>query len=564
MSLPEKPGTGTGTAGDWAQGHAIRSSRRAGLSALAARPADLLIIGGGITGAGIARDAAMRGLRTVLVERADLGSGTSSRSSRLVHGGLRYLEQGRLRLVLEANRERRVLLAIAPHLVRPLPFVFPLHQGDRVTFWRLAAGMWLYDLLALFRNVAPHRMLGKRALLAREPMLRERGLVGGARYFDAQCDDARLVLATARSAVAHGAMLANYAEVVALELADGRVAGARVVDVLTGERATIRAAAVVNATGPWTDRVRQLEDPACRPLLRPTKGVHLVVPRARLGHTEAIAFLSAIDGRVMFALPWGDDSYVGTTDTDATEPPDAVAATPDDIVYLLRSVNALFPNARLGVEDVRATWAGLRPLLADRAAGPSRVSREHAIVEGRAGMLTIAGGKLTTYRVMAREMMDRVVQHLGSRGHRLDTRPAPTDQEPLPGGETRELTTFRTGAIELGLAPETADHLVRHYGTETAGIVNLAATHRPLQRRLHPDHPAIEAEVVHAARRELAQRVEDVLVRRIHLRYETADHGAAAAPRTAELLGRELGWDARRVVEEARRYEEVAGATPPA
>ena len=287
--------------------------------------------------------------------------------------------------------------------------------------WRLAAGMWLYDLLALFRNVAPHRMLSKRALLAGEPMIRERGLLGGARYFDAQCDDARLVLATARSAALHGAPDRHLHGRGGLELTDGRVTGARVVDVLTGERATVRAAAVVNATGPWTDRIRAMEDPGCRPLLRPTKGVHVVVPRSRLGHHEAIAFLSPIDGRVMFALPWGDDSYVGTTDTDAASRP-RPSPRRDDVVYLLRSINALFPNARLGVEDVRVTWAGLRPLLGDRSAGPSGVSREHAVVEGPAGMLTVAGGKLTTYRVMAMDAVDRVLQQLEERGHRVDVR----------------------------------------------------------------------------------------------------------------------------------------------
>jgi glycerol-3-phosphate dehydrogenase len=521
-----------------------------------------LIVGGGITGAGIARDAAMRGLRTVLVEQGDLGAGTSSRSSRLIHGGLRYLEQGRLRLVLEANRERRVLLRLAPHLVRPLPFVFPLHQGDRVSLWRLAAGMWLYDLLALFRNVAPHRMLSKRALLAGEPMIRERGLLGGARYFDAQCDDARLVLATARSAALQGAKIASYTAVEALELTDGRVAGARVVDVLTGERGTVRAAAVVNATGPWADRVRALEDPGARPLLRPTKGVHLVVPRSRLGHHEAIAFLSPIDGRVMFALPWGDDSYVGTTDTDAREPPEAVAASTADVVYLLRSINALFPNARLGVEDVRVTWAGLRPLLGDGADGPSGVSREHAVVEGPAGMLTVAGGKLTTYRVMAMDAVDRVLQQLEERGHRVEVRRAATDQEPLPGGETAEFGPFHRAALELGLSADTAEHLVRHYGTETAGIVNLAGAHRELQRPLHPLHPAIEAEVVHGARREMAQRVDDILVRRIHLYYETSDRGDAAARRTAELLGRELGWQHSRTMQEEARYRSLTSVSP--
>jgi glycerol-3-phosphate dehydrogenase len=519
---------------------------------------DLLVIGGGITGAGVARDAAMRGLRTVLVEQADLGSGTSSRSSRLIHGGLRYLEQGQLRLVWEANRERRVLLGIAPHLVRPLPFVFPLHRGDRIPLWRLAAGMWAYDLLALFRNVAPHRMLGKRALLEREPMVRERGLLGGARYFDAQCDDARLVLATARSAARHGAALATYTAVEEFEWAAERVIGVRVLDRFTGARGTIRASAVVNAGGPWVDRLRALEEPGCRPLLRPTKGVHVVVPRERLGHHEAIAFLSPIDGRVMFALPWGELSYVGTTDTDAPELPETVTASADDVVYLLRSVNARFPNARLGVDDVRATWAGLRPLLApehDRA--PSGRSREHAIVTGAGGVISVAGGKLTTYRVMAAQTVDRVLAELTKRGVSVRSAEARTDEEPLPGGETAALDPFRERALEIGLAAETADHLVRHYGTESAGIVNFAAIHRAYQRRLHPDHPAIEAEVLHMARREFACRVDDVMVRRIHLYFETRDHGVAAAARVAELLAAELGWDAGWVEREAVSYREL-------
>jgi glycerol-3-phosphate dehydrogenase len=521
-----------------------------------------LVIGGGITGTGIARDAAMRGLRTTLVERDDLGAGTSSRSSRLIHGGLRYLEQRAWRLVLEANRERRVLLTIAPHLVRPLPFVFALHQGDRISRWHLAAGMWLYDLLAAFRNVARHRMLGKRALLELEPMLRVRGALGGARYFDAQCDDARLVLATARSAIAHGALVANYMAVLGLETDGDRVTGVRVADRLTGERATLAAAVVVNATGPWTDELRRMEDPSAKPLLRPTKGVHVVVPRSRVGHREAVAFLSPVDGRVIFALPWGELSYIGTTDTDTGESPEGVRATEADIIYLLRSLNARFPNARLGTEDVLATWAGLRPLLRAEVngAGPSARSREHAIVAGRGGMLTVAGGKLTTYRKMAAEVVDRAVRELRRRGAAAALNRARTDEEPLPGGEAHDFRLFRDRALELGLPAATADHLVQHYGTEAAGIVNLAASRRELQQPLHPEHPAIEAEVIHTARRELAQCVADVLVRRIHLYYETRDHGLAAARTTAERLGEELGWDAGTVDREVLRYSELVTA----
>jgi glycerol-3-phosphate dehydrogenase len=517
------------------------------------------VIGGGITGAGVARDAAMRGLRAVLVEQNDLGSGTSSRSSRLIHGGVRYLETGDLRLVLEANRERRVLLRIAPHLVWPLPFLFPLHRGDRLSLWRLGAGMWLYDLLASFRNVRMHRMLGKRAVLEAEPMLRERGLRGGARFYDAQCDDVRLVLATARSAMGHGALVANYMAVRSLERTAGRVTGAEIEDRLTGRRATVRASVVVNATGPWADRIRTMEDTGAAPLLRPTKGIHIVVERSRLDHREGIIFLSPIDGRVLFILPWRDLSYIGTTDSDTVESPDHLTVTPEEIVYLLRSANARFPSARLGLEDVRGAWAGLRPLLAGSAAIPeSGRSREHAIVQGSGGMISVVGGKLTTYRVMAKEVVDRAVRELRLREGRSRVTDADTDEEPLPGGETDDFSEFKARGLELGVVPESVEHLIRHYGTEAAGIYNLGAADRRLLRRLVPPHPAIEAEVLHAVRREMAQTVEDVMVRRTHLYYEHPERGVPAAGRVAELMARELEWDEERITAEAERYLEFA------
>jgi glycerol-3-phosphate dehydrogenase len=550
MSVPEKPATGP---------HGKRSLERSTIGQLAAQPADLLVIGGGINGAGIARDAAMRGLRTILVEQNDLGSGTSSRSSRLIHGGLRYLEQGEFGMVLEANRERRTLQRIAPHLVWPLPFVFPVHRGDRISRWRLAAGMILYDLLAMFRNVRAHRMLGKRGMLEAEPMLRDRGLLGGARYYDAQCDDARLVVATARSAIHHGALVSNYMVVRGLERTAGRVVGAQLEDRLTGDRGVVRASVVVNATGPWADRVRKLEDAGAAPLLQPTKGVHVVVDRSRLDHREAVAFTSPIDGRVMFVLPWGNLSYIGTTDTDSSEPPDELSVSADDMIYLLRSANARFPSARLSIEDVRASWAGLRPLVlgTDRRMASSR-SREHAIVQGSGGMLTVVGGKLTTYRSMSAEVVDQAMRELRHRDGRPRHAEARTDEEPLPGGETADLSQFRERGLELGIAAVSVDHLLRHYGTEAAGIFNLGGADRRLFRRLLAPHPAIEAEVIHAVRRELAQTVEDVLVRRFHLYYEDPDHGAPAARRVAELMGEELGWDAARVEEEAARYRAFA------
>lgn len=549
MSMPGEPGAGARERGGRG-GHGLRAT----IAELVAEPHDLLVIGGGINGAGIARDAAMRGLRTALVERHDLASGTSSKSSRLIHGGVRYLEHGHLRLVFEACAERAVLLRIAPHLVRPLPFVLPVYRSARVPRWKVAAGMWLYDLLAGFRNVRRHRMLGKQELLGEEPTLRARDLEGGARYFDAQCDDARLVVATARSAAAHGARIATYTRLVSFVRDGDRAVAAEVEDLATGERALVRATVILNATGPWSDAVRQLEAPDAPRAVRCTKGVHIVVPRSRIGHTDAVTFLSPIDGRVMFALPWGEWSYVGTTDTDYADAADDVTTTADDVTYLLRSANACFPGAHLTPSDVVATWAGLRPLLDTGDADPDSVSREHRIDVGPAGVLHVAGGKLTTYRRMSAEAVDRACALLKKRGVKPPKGAAATDVEPLPGGDAFDLSPLRPLGRDAGLADATIDHLLKQYGTEAAAIFNLARGDRALAAPLHPEHPAIGAEVVHAARREFAERVEDVLVRRTHLYYETPDQGVAAAVRTAELLGAELGWDEGSLRDEAARY----------
>ncbi len=546
-----------------------RDTRRADLDAAVAAPVDLLVIGGGITGGGIARDAAMRGIRTCLVDAGDFGHGTSSRSSRLIHGGLRYLEHGWLRLVFESSRERRILLRIAPHLVRPLPFLFPVHASSRVGRARLAAGLWLYDLLSLFRNVRRHRMLSRRAVQRMEPRLRGRDLLGGAVYYDGWCDDARLVLANVRSAHRHGALTASYAPVTALEKAGGRVRGAVVQDLIEGRRVTVHAHVTVNATGPWTDAVRALDDGSAAPLLRPTKGVHVAVPRHRVGNMGALTLTSPLDGRVMFVLPWGDVTVIGTTDTDHAGAAEDVEPTTADVTYLLRSTNAFFPDARLGTDDVLAAWAGLRPLLANGGAGSTaEVPREHRIVESASGLLTIAGGKLTTYRSMAAQLVDAVAASLRA----LDGRRIPgarTDLEPLPGGEVADLELL---VRELGKerVPEPlARHRVETYGSESTAVANLAAREAALAKPLLEGWPVLQAEVLYHARREMALNVSDVLIRRTRLFHGDARQATAAAPVVAGLLARELGWDAGREAESLSGYlEDVKrmrrSVTPPA
>jgi glycerol-3-phosphate dehydrogenase len=539
----------------------VLASVRTPLPTLMAQDYDLLIIGGGITGAGILRDAAMRGLTVAMVDRGDFGIGTSSRSSRLVHGGLRYLEHFQWKLVREALSERRVLLNIAPHLVHRLPFVLPSHAGDRVPRWKLAVGLGLYGLLATGGNVARPRTLGKAGVLALEPNLRARGLRGGGVYTDAQCDDARLVVATIRSGVMHGGRVCNYLEVTDLTLTGNRITGVSVADRLTGAIGSIVARTVVNATGPWTDQVRRLEDPAATPLLRLTKGSHVVVLRSRIGHRHGITFTSPIDGRVMFILPWGEHSYIGTTDTDHHGDPGHVRVDDAEMNYLLRSANAIFPHAHLGPEDVVASWAGLRPLLAgDPALPTAAVSREHRILTGPRGMITVAGGKLTTYRLMAADAVDAVVQSL-QQLHGLPSqmkRPA-TDTEPLPGGESDVWDPFLRAGLELGLTTAHVEHLLWHYGTETEGILNLIRGDRRLGDPVHPAHPAVGAEVIHAVRREFACRVADVLVRRVHVATETSDRGVAAAAAVAAIMGREQRWTPAQVEQEVQRYTEEIG-----
>jgi glycerol-3-phosphate dehydrogenase len=516
-------------------------SVRASLGELSAGYFDLLVIGGGITGAGIAREAALRGLKTALVEARDFGEGTSSRSSRLIHGGLRYLEQGHFRLVFEALRERKILLRLAPHLVRPLPFLVPVFRGDRVPRWKITAGLVLYDLLAAGGNVRRHSTLGKRAVLEAEPLLRERGLTGGGVYYDAQCDDARLTIATVRAAVMHGASAANYMRVTGLIRTVSGMTGAYLRDELTGETGEVRAHQLVNAAGPWGDQIRQLEDPRAVPLLRPTKGVHVVVPRARVGNRQAIIFTSPVDGRVMFVLPWGEWSYIGTTDTDSTEAPDEVAASEEDVIYLLRSANAIFPAARLAPEDVVATWAGLRPLLAaDPTAPASSVSREHRIVRGPSGVLSIMGGKLTTWRSMAAELVNEVEKMLGHEHHARGK--ALSRTLPLPGGDAAVTDAFRAEGLDLGLSPPAVDHLLLRVGSEAPAIYALCRERPVLAEPVHPFHKAIGAAVVHAVRRELAVRLDDVLSRRLHLTTETADRGEAGIEPVAALMAEELGW----------------------
>lgn len=532
---------------------------------------DLIVVGGGITGAGVARDAAGRGLRVALIEQDDIGAGTSSRSSRLIHGGLRYLETYDFDLVFEALRERRRLLELAPHLVKPLPFLFPIFAGESPGPLKLRAGMWLYDALSTFRSPRRHQMLNAAGVAETEPLLRRDGIRGGAIYYDAQVDDARLTLEVARAAADAGADVLTYARVEGIE---GSGSGFRVsiVDTLaSGRRTDLRARLVLNATGPWSDRVRRLADPAIRPRLRTTKGVHVVVDRKRVGNRGAIILRSSVDGRVMFVLPWGKLTYIGTTDTEFSGDPATVRATPADVEYLLKSANSIFPEARLGLEDVVSTWAGVRPLLAptegERLA-ESQTSREHAIWRDASGLVNIAGGKLTTYRSMAQEAVDYLASILKDE-HGIETGEYHTDLIPLPGTPEEDWeeasARLREEARTAGLSDDVATALANRYGVDASRILALVRADPHLAERLLPDEAYIRAEVIHSVRHELALTLEDVMQRRMHLFYEEVDGGLGIAPIVAELMAGEDGlrWTESEKGAQVAAYAEAVAATRP-
>ena len=537
-------------------------------AALGSRRFDLLVIGGGITGTAVAYEAAGRGLDVALVEAGDFAEGTSSRSSRLIHGGLRYLETFDFRLVFEALGERRHLLRLAPHLVHPLPFLFPVYRGAEVGPLKLRAGMWLYDALSLFHTIHRHRMLGRRAALGREPALAAEGLRGAALYYDAQVDDARLTLAVARAAHLGGAVTTPRAEVVELLREDGALAGARVRDARSGAESEVRARLVVNATGPWSDALRRLADPAAPPRLRPSKGVHVQIARERLGNHGAIIFRSALDDRVMFILPWGDFTYVGTTDTDFDRSPGEASADAEDVDYLLRSANALFPEARLAAADVLSTWAGVRPLLAppDSGEGVGQTSREHEVWRDPSGLLCIAGGKLTTFRVMAEDTVDEAARILAEE-HQVEAGRFFSDELPLPGAPAGPWPDFRTrflaAAAAQGLPDAAAEHLLASHGADAEGLLRTLAEEPRLAEPILPPLPYLWVEVHHAVRGEMALTLEDVLRRRLHLFNDAPDGGAgvaeAVAREMAPLPG--LEWTAEQVDAEVQAYRAAVART---
>lgn len=538
---------------------------------LGEEPVDLLVVGGGINGAGIARDAALRGLKVALVEGRDLAYGTSSRSSKLVHGGLRYLEQLEFSLVFESVSERRILMDIAPHLVRPLGFLFPVYRGAPKNLTMVKTGLWLYEGLSLFRSPKRHRRLKPRDVKKEEPALTVENLKGAPLYYDCATDDARLTIETALDAADHGATIATWTKAVSFlkDEETGRITGAVVKDNLgDGGLKEVRAHAVINATGPWTDRVRAMSSDQSAPLLRPTKGIHIVVEREVLPVNNAVVCFHPDDERVLFAIPWGEQTYLGTTDTDFKGDPGQVSADADDVHYLINVANEYFPEHPITADDIIATWAGLRPLIAPPGddVSESDVSREHQIIIGSDGLITIAGGKLTTYRKMSAEVVDRAVaflrladklpKNLGDPKTEfralLGARGWPDDED--DDDILRILAKRSIEASDDILDEETATYLGYTYGVRAPAVARLVAEKPELAQKIGENRPEILAQVDWGVQMELAATITDILIQRTQVYYRAKDQGLNAAHVVAERMAHLLDWDQDTIDEQIQRY----------
>ena len=525
------------------------AGRAHALAAMAAQELDVLVIGGGVTGAGCALDAVTRGLTVGLVEARDFAAGTSSRSTKLFHGGLRYLEQLNFPLVLEALKERSLVLnTLCPHLARPVPFIYPLERPvlDRAY---VGLGIGVYDVMGAGRGVPGHlKHLGRKKALESFPSGRRSAIKGAIRFYEGQVDDARHTMMLARTAAQYGALCANSARVVGFLREDDRVVGARVRDLESGHEFDVRAKEVINAAGVWTDEIQTMVGGRGQFQVRASKGVHLVVPRNRIN--SATGIITRTEKSLLFIIPWGSHWIIGTTDTDWTLDLAHPAASQTDIDYLLDHANSLLQDP-LTREDVVGVYAGLRPLLAGESDSTSQLSREHAVASPVRGLTVIAGGKYTTYRVMAKDAVDAAVH-----GMQRKVPDSCTERTPLLGADgylgawnSRELTAARTG-----LRRRQVEHLLGRYGTLMSELLDLIAERPELGKPLAGAPGYLKAEACYAASHEGALHLEDVLTRRTRISIEVDDRGHAAAQEVAELVAPVLGWDAHDVAREVEHY----------
>ena len=514
---------------------------------------DVLVLGGGVTGAGVALDAAVRGLRVALVERGDFASGTSSKSSKLVHGGLRYLQQKEYRLVYENLHERQRLLENAPHLVRPLPFLIPLFGKSGAVNKTVAkayrTALWLYDITGGLRIGKRHKRISKDEALAHLPTLKTDLLAAAFLYYDAQADDARLTLTLLRTAADHGAAIANYSPVASVTTGGpgGQVDGAVLAD-----GTTVRASVVVNATGVWVDDIREMAEGQDPDSIRPAKGIHITVPAATLPCDVAAVVPVPKDRRSIFVVPWGDHTYLGTTDTDYTGDLEHPECTGEDVQYVLDAIN-VFVTSPLTTDDVTGTWAGLRPLVKNEdSVRTADLSRRHKVLVSDSGLVTIQGGKLTTYRKMAEDTIDEVATRLGRRVRR-----STTGNLPLRGAEGFERLQG-ADADRFGFDEATFEHLLARYGTDVRTVAAMVEADRSLAEPLVPRLPYLKAEALYAARYEMAHTLEDILSRRTRALLLERDGADAVAGDVAALVADELGWDEAEQARQVAAFRAIA------
>jgi glycerol-3-phosphate dehydrogenase len=524
---------------------------------------DIVVIGGGVTGAAIARDAVLRGFKVALLEKGDFASGTSSRSSKLVHGGLRYLRHMKFGLVFGALRERWILMRNAPRLVKPLTFLIPVYKDTKTSKLMLSMGLWLYDILALFRTPRFHGWLSPERALELEPALKKDRLAGAGLYADCATDDARLVLALIKDAWSRGALVVNYTKVVDFEKNGGKIVGVRALDLASGTEFSVKGRITVNSTGPWSDNLRKVDDPSSEPRLRPAKGVHIIVPRERLGNREAVVIESGRDGRNMFVIPWGNLSLVGTTDTDYEGDLDHVGASEEDIQYLLEALNQTYPESHITNEDIISLYASVRPLAAELGVSEDAVSRDQLIFESRSGLVSIIGGKLTTHRTMAKALVDQVSVKLAGEFATPAKAPCKTDQFALDYNQNELEQAVKDMMRKSGFDLETTRHLVDAYGPGAMRIPEIAEQKSSLASRITTELPYLLAEVVYAVRYEMAMKLIDFMLRRTQLAYRLKDHGGSIVQNVSALMAKELAWSAETLAEELLEFESACELIDP-
>ncbi|MBV9818779.1 MAG: glycerol-3-phosphate dehydrogenase/oxidase [Solirubrobacterales bacterium] len=516
-------------------------------------PFDLITIGAGINGAGIARDAAARGLRVALLEKEDFGSGTSSWSGRLIHGGLRYLEQLDVRLVRESLRERERLLRLAPHLVKPVPLLMPFYGHNKRPPWMIRTGMIAYDALSFDKTASRHRILSREETLERFPGMNREGLSGAAVYIDGQVMwPERLCVETVLAARADGAVIHTHAAVDGLLMENGHARGVRYTDAMTCARHELRGDVIVNAAGPWVDSVFKAAGEPVERLIGGTKGSHLVVDPFPGALTDAVYYESQADGRLILVVPWDGRYLIGTTDRRFDDDPGEARADEDEIDYLLTETNRLIPGADLTPDDILFTYSGIRPLPYLPGRSEWKLPRSHIIHDHAPeirGLVSIVGGKLTTYRSLAEETVDKVFALLGRKPP-----PCVTRDLSLPGAKVADLDHFRNAfATSSGLSGPVADRLVDVYGSRAADVLRVGAGSPELLSPFHESTGAIGAELIFAFREELAQTLTDALMRRT-MAGLSPDRGLGCAERAARIIARDIGWDSRRTTEEVEDY----------